>query len=156
MRKAYILLLSILTLVPLMANEACSDALISEIAGDLEGFNYLRDYKVMMKKVKKNKLAPKASYSIILNKGMVYRFLVNEADELPGDMKFELYSAQEGLMATNYNGDKDTYYGGVEFNCKLTAAYTVSMSFSEGQEGCGVVVIGFKKDKKYSYLDMYK
>lgn len=137
------------------AGAQCSDDLMSEVAASLEGYNYLKDYKVMMKKAKKNQLPPKASYSIILNKGTKYRFLINDSDELLGQLKFELYTPQDGLVLTNYDGINNKYYGGVEYQCNATTMYTVNISFSNGEEGCGVVIVGFKEKKTNSYDTIY-
>ena len=134
----------------------CDDNLISEVAQNLEGYNFLKDYKVMMKKGKKNQLPPKASYTVILNKGTKYRFLINDAEELPGQLKFELLHPREGMMLTNFDGINNKYYGGVEFVCSATGMYTVAVSFSEGMEGCGVVIVGFKESKNNSYDSIYR
>ena len=129
----------------------CDDNLITEVAGNLDKYNYLKDYKVWIPKAKKNKLPTIASYNLILNKGKKYRFLINDAEEFKGRLKFEMYAEGKGMVLTNYDGVTDTYYAGVEFNCTATAMYTISISFSEGEEGCGVVIVGFLDPNKGKY-----
>lgn len=129
----------------------CDDKLISDVAGGLDKYNYLKDYKVWLPKTKKGKLPATVSYNLILNKGKKYRFLINQSSALPGKLKFEMYAEGKGLVLTNYDGVSNTYYGGVEFNCTATAMYTIAISFSEGEEGCGVIIIGFEDPKKGKY-----
>lgn len=155
MKNTVYILLFISMFVAHRGSAQCSDELISEVAANMEGFNYLKDYKVMMKKAKKNQLPPKAGYTIILNKGTKYRFLINYAEDLPGQMKFELYNQAEGLVLTNYDGVNNKYYKGVEYVCNSTTMYNISVSFSGGEEGCGVVIVGFKEKKTNSYENNY-
>jgi len=135
----------------------CDDGLIAEVADALGNFNYMKDYKVRMEKMKKkNKMPPQISYSIILNEGKKYRFIINYAEDLPGKLKFEMFGQRSGIVLTNYDGLSNKYYNGVEFQCKATAMYTVSLSFSDGQEGCGVVIVGFDEVKKNKYHSYFK
>jgi len=133
----------------------CDDKLISDVADGLDKYNYLKDYKVWLPKTKKNKLPATVSYNLILNKGKKYRFLINQADALPGKLKFEMYAEGKGMVLTNFDGLSAMYYGGVEFQCQATSMYTITISFSEGEEGCGVVIVGFEDPKKGKYDNYY-
>ena len=155
-RMMIILMAASFSLAGFNSYAQCDDQLIAEVADALGEYNYLKDYKVWMPKAKKkNKLPPQVAYNIILNKGKKYRFLINYSEELPGELKFEMFHAKGGMVLTNYDGLSREYYNGVEFVCKATAMYTISVSFSDGQEGCGVVIVGFEEQKKNQYNEYF-
>ena len=81
----------------------CNDELLEEPAALLEKFTYLRDFKIRMKKAKKNQLAPTAAYSVILNKGTKYRFITNSDASQDGQVIMELFDRKVEPSSSEYH-----------------------------------------------------
>ena len=122
----------------------CDDTLLDEPADKLGKFVYLRDFKARLKKGKKGKLAPQLTYSVILNKGTAYRFIMNSADGFNGTIVMDLFD-RRGKLISSYNSSADKHYEVIDMLCKQTGVHQIALSFTEGQEGCGVVVLGFQQ-----------
>ena len=148
-----LLLVGILTCSSQLASAQCNDQLIGISAELLNDFTYIKDIKVRMPKAKRNKMAPSNKYSVILSKGMKYRFVGTNAEEFDGKLIFKIFNQQNVLVLTNYNQQTEKIYDVVDFTCQSSGQYYVEVSFQDGQEGCAVCVIGFRRKK--SSLEQY-
>ena len=81
---------------------------------------------------------------MILNKGTAYRFIMNDADGFKGKIVMDLFD-RRGKLISSYNTSSDKHYEVIDMLCKQTGVHQIAISFTEGQEGCGVVVLGFQQ-----------
>ncbi|HBF87207.1 MAG TPA: hypothetical protein DDX39_01095 [Bacteroidales bacterium] len=107
-----------------------------------EGATYIKDFKVRLKKAKKNENPPVAKYSVVLNKNTVYRFSVCSATEFEGKAIIQLYD-KESMLGSNYNMATGKEYPSFDFYCKKSGIYDVFMSFKGGAEGCAAGILSF-------------
>lgn len=145
------LLTTIFTAVCLFATGSsfgqCNDQLV-DIALEAidqkpsDKFTYLKDFKVRLKKSKKNK-PEAAKYTVILSKGTLYRFTTANAKEYPGNLIWTLYDTN-GLVMTNYVVSSNKVYATVDMTCKKSGRYYLTYTFEDGKEGCGVGLLSFK------------
>lgn len=156
MNFRFLILLALLAWLPTRyASGQCNDQLIGVSAELLDDFTYIKDIKVRMKKSKKGKLPFSHKYSVILNKGMKYRFISANAEEFDGQLVFKIYNTQNVMIMTNYSQSTGKVYEVVDYTCKASGQYYVEVSFLDGKEGCAVCVLGFKRKKSEydQYLD---
>jgi hypothetical protein len=126
----------------------CNDQLLASGAELLEKYTYLKDFRVRLKKGKKNEI-PEIRQSIILSKGTKYRLVSADAEEFPGKLIVSLFNSS-GLVASNYDPGSKKFFSGIDFTCKQSGLYYVVMSFEDGKEGCGVAVLGFENASDYT------
>jgi hypothetical protein len=147
---SYIAAILLLSCISLNANAQCNDQLLNvaiEAAGD---FTYLKDFKVKMKKAKRNSPAPTMKYTVMLSKGNKYKLVGASAQDYDGKIVFELYD-QRGKIGSSYNHTTRKHYKEVEFICKKSGAYYVLVYFQDGYEGCGVAMLSFLNRNKFDY-----
>jgi hypothetical protein len=120
----------------------CNDQLLSVCALDNGGATYIKDFKVRLKKGKKNQPAPVAKYQVALSKNTNYRFNACNATEFPGEAIIQLYDSDQ-LIGSTYNMTTGKNYKGFDFYCKKSGVYNVFISFKEGEEGCAVGILSF-------------
>lgn len=123
----------------------CNDQLLVAASEKLETFTYVKDFKVKLKEVKTKKDPENVTYTVILNKDMKYRFIVEDAKDFPGRMIFELYG-ERGKIMSSYNPDTQKHYAILEYNCTKTSIHYINIGFQDKKEGCGVLIYSFKKN----------
>jgi hypothetical protein len=126
----------------------CNDQLLSKSVVLLGEYTYLKDFRTKLKKARKNDPIPTAKYSVVLSKGTSYRIVTNNATEFPGKIILELYS-QQGPIASNFDKDTNKFYETLDFTCKKSGLYYVVLSFLDGEEGCGLGLLGFDNKNEY-------
>ena len=137
-------------LIPLFAINThifaqCGDELVDICVSKLgTSCTYLKEFKIKLKKAKKNEPAPVARFAVVLNKGTHYRFSVCNAEEFEGKAVIQLYDTSR-LLGSSYNMATGKLYDGFVFVCKKTSAYHLFFSFKEGKEGCAVGILSMVK-----------
>jgi hypothetical protein len=125
------------------AKSQCNDQLVGDASKKIGDFYYVKDFKIKFKKAKKNK-EKKVLHSLILNRNTTYLFILGDAKEYGGRIMFEMFG-DKGKLLSNYNKKSMRYYDKLQFICESTDMYQITLSFSEGQEGCGVLVFASKQ-----------
>jgi len=120
----------------------CNDQLIDLCMEQQASFTYLKDFKVRLKKSKKNS-AQVAKYSVMLTKGTKYRFTTANASEYESNVVFTLYD-ENGMLLTNHQPGSDKVYEVVDITCKKSGRYYVTFHFKDGKEGCAAAILGFE------------
>ncbi len=124
----------------------CNDQLIDTALTKIESFTYLKDFKVRLKKAKKN--SPQAArYTVILSKDTKYRFTTTNAKEYPGELIWTLYDSN-GVVMSNFVASKSKAYSVVDMTCKKSGRYYLTYSFLGGASGCGVGLLSFRNKTK--------
>jgi len=144
----HLLLAIVLTAFTYNANAQCNDKLLEKGAELLEKYTYLKDVRVRLKKAKKNEVAEQRA-SVILSKGTKYRIVGAEAKEFDGKLIVSLFNSS-GLVASNYDPASKKFFSGIDFTCKQSGLYYIICSFEDGQEGCGIAVLGFENASEYT------
>ncbi|MGY6560521.1 MAG: hypothetical protein ACXITV_00280 [Luteibaculaceae bacterium] len=129
-------------------NAQCNDQLLATGAELLEKYTYLKDFRVRLKKSKKNEIAEQR-FSVILSKGTKYRVVAAQAKEFPGNLIVSIFNSN-GLVASNYDPSSKRFFSGIDFTCNQSGLYYVVLSFEDGNEGCGVAVLGFENASNYT------
>jgi hypothetical protein len=125
----------------------CNDKLIEIAAARLEGYNYSKDFKVRLKKAKKGEQAPSHRITVILNRGFRYKIFTTSAKEFNNKLVADLYN-NEVKIASTWNKDSGKHYEAIEFECAKTGAYFLTLYFDDGQEGCGVAILGVESEEQ--------
>lgn len=133
----------------------CNDELLARASEGLNGYLYMKDLKVYLKKTKKGRTPMSAKYSLVLNKGTKYRLVSSNAKEYDGKLVYKLFGPSGTMVLTNYNEETGALYDVVDYTCRSSGLYYVVVSFTEGHEGCAVCLLGFqeKKSEYEKYLE---
>lgn len=142
MKKYIVLTIALSFVLSIGAFAQCNDELVNMCALDVGDATYLKDFKIRLKKGKKNKPAPVARFSVVLNKGTHYRLSVCDAQEFEGEVILQLYD-NDKLLGSTYNVATGKSYKQFDFVCKKSAVYHLFYSFKEGEEGCSVGILSF-------------
>jgi hypothetical protein len=140
--KTYIIIIAVLIAGINLVSAQCNEELLNVCAMDNGGATYIKDFKVKLKKGKKNQPAPVAKYQVALSKNTNYRFNACNANEFPGEAVIQLYDFDQ-MIGSTYNMSTGKNYKGFDFYCKKSGVYNVFISFKEGEEGCAVGILSF-------------
>lgn len=141
--KRFLFLIGV-TLSSLPMSAQCNDQLIAVANQKLDSYVYVRDFKIELKEAKKKKDKKSFTYTVILNKEIKYRFILEDAKEFEGRLVFELIGSK-GKIMSSYNEKTKKHYKVLEYSCKRSGVHYINLGFSETKEGCGVLVYSFKK-----------
>ena len=108
----------------------------------------MKDYRVYLKKKKKNDPIEMAFFPLTMNRGEKYRFYGLQSSALKGKLVITIYNnmKRENQMATTFNATTQTRYESLEFVCHSTGNFCLAFYFQDGEEGCGVGISSFKKE----------
>jgi len=105
---------------------------------------YLKDYVVKLPKAVSKDKVPVAKHTLVLVKNTHYRFTVCNSEKYPGKGIIKIYDTK-GMIASNYDEQKDKIYNSIDFICKKTGPYTVFISFKDGEQGMAVSILSYVK-----------
>jgi len=105
---------------------------------------YLKDYVVKLPKATSKDRVPVAKHTLVLVKNTHYRFTICNSEKYPGKGIIKIYDTK-GLIASNYDPQKDKIYNSIDFICKKTGPYTVFISFKDGEQGMAVGILSYVK-----------
>jgi hypothetical protein len=141
MRRTFTIIAFVFILLqnPFAAWAQCDQAFIDKCASNSE-VKYIKHFRIRFTESKADVGQSEGQFSIMLNKGNHYRFLVCNDDTKPGHTIIEL-SNDFSNFGGNYNGQEDKEYSAFDFLCTKTGPYYLKMKFKDGREGCGVCVV---------------
>lgn len=143
MRKALALLVIALSLT--VGNAfAQSDELVNTCALNIGSATYMKDFKVKLQQ-SSVKPAPSSKFSILMNKGTIYKLNACNADGYEGKAIVDLFDGPKKLISNlQPEGEvKDA----VGFFCQKSGVYKIDVSFKDGKEGAAVVIVSFMQKK---------
>ena len=117
-----------------------SDGLYAEAVLKLKKYTLIEEYPFYIKKKKKSGPIEFKKQIITLNNGVKYKFFTVKNPEYDGQPILSIYNneKQEFLLGSTYNASMKKFYNEIEFECKSTGNYCLSLSFHDGQEGCAI------------------
>ncbi len=119
----------------------CNEQLVHECALTVgDNATYMKDFRVKLKRGRRGKPAPVARFSVVLNKGVQYRFNLCKAVEFEGEPVLQLYDTNR-LLGSTIDITTGDEYKSFDFICQKSAIYQVFISFKEGKEGCAVGIL---------------
>ncbi len=121
------------------ASAQCDQAFIDQCASNSE-VKYIKHFRIRFADCKDLKTRSEGQFSMMLNKGNHYRFLVCNDASKPGSTIIELTS-DFANFGGNYNAAEDKEYKAFDFVCSKTGPYYLKLFFKNGEEGCGVCVV---------------
>lgn len=143
MRKAIALLVVALSFLSISAFSQ-SDELVNTCALNIGNATYMKDFKVKLQQ-SSVKPPPSSKFSILMNKGTIYKLNTCNADGYPGKAIVELYDGAKKITA-NLQPD-GTIKDAVGFFCQKSGVYKIQVYFKDGQEGAAVVILSFMQKK---------
>lgn len=122
--------------------ECDRQALLDIATTKIKKFVLIKDYPFSFKKKKKNDPIEYSKQTVMLNRGITYRFYAVKNEEFEGVPIVYIYNneKQEFLLGSTYNTALNKFYDEIKFECKSTGNYCLSFCFQDGLEGCGLGV----------------
>lgn len=136
----YIIAVMILFSPTLIYSDCESESFLDDCASSLAPFTFLKAYKIPNDPSK----TLGEQYSYVFSKGTTYKLSVCSDKSAKGQMVFNLYDRNKKLIASTYDKKTKKHFPAVSYDCTATGVYYLSFSF-EGDDGCGVGILGFKK-----------
>jgi hypothetical protein len=129
----------------------CGEELLKQALKEMGDGQYMKDFKVELKKEKKDMKTGYVKFSVVLNSRSQYKF--NVVDGLSNSEKaiMQLYSGEK-LLVSNFVSGK--HYNSCQFICGKTGVYNLVFSYKGGEEGCSSAVLSLVK--QFSEAEMKK
>lgn len=128
-------------LIPHLLHAQCdSDAFLDNCASKLDSYTFIKAFNTSMKKT------DVTEYSYVFSKGSTY-IIIGCDQEIDGSrMIVNLYDRNRKIIASTYNKKTKTFYPDLVYPCSATGVYYMEVTFEGSKGGCGVCLLGFKKD----------
>jgi hypothetical protein len=141
MKKIRNLIFIVALMIPQYLYSQCdSDAFLDNCASKLDSYTFVKAFNTTMKKT------DVTEYSYVFSKGSTY-IIVGCDQEIDGSrMIVNLYDRNHKIIASTYNKQKKTFYPDLVYPCSATGVYYMEVTFQGKDGGCGVCLLGFKKD----------
>jgi len=107
------------------------------IAGDA---TYLKDFEIKLEEVKTGEEPPRAVYSILLTKNMMYKFSICNSSDFSGKAIVNLYDNNR-ILGTSYQVATGKYYPSFNFKCSKTGVYHIIIKFKDGEKGLALTLL---------------
>ena len=141
----YLLIMIGISTFSLSSLAQCNDQLLTLASEKLTNYNYVKDFKIKMKKGKKDAPIPSQRSTVILNSGARYKIYTVSAKDYDGKLIADFFS-QEGIIASTYGQESHKHYESIEFECRKTGVYYISLYFEDAKEGCGICILAIEDD----------
>ncbi len=138
--RSFLLSIIALFIIGTIQTQAQTDELVNTCALDIGNATYLKDFKVKLQQ-SNVKPAPSAKFSVVLNKGTVYKINVCNAQGYEGKAVVKLME-NNTLLGTNQKTD-GSFLDALGFACQKTGVYQIQISFDDGKEGAAVAILSF-------------
>ncbi|MCK4661841.1 MAG: hypothetical protein KAT68_03165 [Bacteroidales bacterium] len=119
---------------------AQSDELVNVCALNIGNATYLKDFKVKLQQ-SNVKPSPSVKFSVVLNKGTIYKINVCEAEGYEGKAVIKLYDGGS-MLGTNKRAD-GSLLSAIGAQINKTGVYQIAISFKDGKEGAAVAILSF-------------
>ncbi|MBI9067117.1 MAG: hypothetical protein JEZ09_07480 [Salinivirgaceae bacterium] len=123
----------------------CDQAFIDNCSTSSGSVKYIKHFRIRFEEAKSEKKRSEGQFSIMLNKGNHYRFLVCNDASKPGSTIIELAN-DFSKYGGNFNAEANKEYKAFDFICTKTGPYYLKMFFKDGKAGCGVCVLSLVMD----------
>jgi len=136
----FFLLLIAYCLLPASSLAQCdNEAFLDKCAAKLQGYTFLKAYKIKAKDSKKGKAI---EYSYVFSKNTNY-YIVICSNGSNSNMIVNLYNKDRQLLATSFDKRTQKHYPALAYRCTSTGVCYLSFGF-DSKDGCGVSVLGFE------------
>ena len=123
-------------------NAQCGEDLLKQALKEMGDGQYIKDFKVELKKENKDATTGYVKFSIILNSRSQYMFNVVNSPMNSENVIMQLYDGEK-LLATNFF--KGKLYNSCQVIIGKTKVYSLVFSFKGGEEGCASAVLSLVK-----------
>lgn len=151
--KTLLIIISLLFAFVGSAFSQCGDVLVDSAIVEC-GSNtiYMREFKVRFNEGTINTPVPAKKYSVLLNEGVIYRFVVRNAQEFEGEVILQLRNKNE-VLGSSFDVVNNIDNQSFDYTCEKTGRYQIVMSFKEGRKGCAAGVMAMVLKDTSSQLD---
>jgi hypothetical protein len=140
-QKIIIAILFSLFLFNLNSYAQCGNELKREAYAKIKGGTYLKDFRIRFDEESSKKNPDSEEFTIMLYKGVRYRFVLKNDKSKEGEAIIKLYDDFK-IYASSYDEASATHHNIFEFFCQKTQAYYVSGHFLDGKKGCAIIMLG--------------
>ncbi len=149
MKKIFVLAILLVSVFSVASYAQCGDELLKTALKDMGDAQYMKDFNIELKQVKKDTKTGFVKFSIILNSRSHYKFNTADAVGNPERVIMQLYDGEK-MLISNFEGGK--MYSSIEYICRKSKVYNLVFSYKGGVEGCSKAVMSLVK--QYSAGEM--
>ena len=103
---------------------------------------YLKDFVVKLEGLKPNERPPLFRTTLVLRKGVIYRFSLCNIDNSQGESVLRLYD-ETSMLASTFYPDTGKEYSSINFACQKSGVYTVMINFKDGKPGEAIGIMSY-------------
>jgi hypothetical protein len=115
----------------------------------------VRDFKVTLKEGNKRNPSPTSKFSVLMQKGLTYRFIISKDKSSLVDPILQLMDRNE-ILETTFDSKNNRNLEHFEYQCSRTGTYKVFISINESRAGCGIGLMAMVTDSAYYAQGNYK
>jgi hypothetical protein len=103
---------------------------------------YLKDFIVKLEGIQPNEKPPLFRTTLVLRKGVIYRFSLCNLDSSAGEAVLRVYD-EANMLASTFYPETGKEYKSINFACQKSGVYTVMISFKEGKPGEAIGIMSY-------------
>lgn len=103
---------------------------------------YLKDFIVKLDGIKPNERPPVFRTTLVLRKGVIYRFSLCNMETSAGESVLRLYD-ESNMLASTFYPETGKEYKSINFACQKSGVYTVMISFKDGKPGEAIGIMSY-------------
>jgi hypothetical protein len=134
-----VLLLFLLILTPAVKSQCNTETLMNNCASGLDEFVFIKSFPIECK------TDQKSGFQYVLSTGIHYKIVVCDEQAAGSKMVVNLLDRNKKLIASNYLKASKKIFPVVNYVCPATGVYYVEAYFEGDKKGCGINILGFKK-----------
>ncbi len=132
---------------PVTVFSQCGGELFNACHAKIDSENLVRSYPVQFPQRQNGQTLPVVKHNMMLQSGNTYRIYTCSAEEYPGKVIASLHHADK-LIGSTYVIDKNKHLPYIEFECKATGVYNLTLYFENGEKGCAIGILAAKKQEQ--------
>ena len=143
--KKFIVILSLLLIIPMLLCGQTTDPLTSKCALSAGvGSTFLKDFRVQLPKVA---TPPELRIKQVfpMSKNMKYRFTLCNSENSEGQLIMKIKDDQGKLILSTYDTKSGKTFSSVDFSCNKSGTYQFYFDFRDFQKGLGVGIVSLLK-----------
>ena len=148
MKKILWLIITIMINYSTVFSQCGEDTYMEVMAKAGKNVVLVRDFKVHMRPGNKRNPSPTIKYSVLMQKGLSYRFNI-EGDKHSITQPVMQLSDRNNELGSTFDYTKGTNVGTFTYSCPRTGNYQVLISMRDGKAGCAVGLMSMLIDSAF-------
>lgn len=116
------------------------ESLFEKNITNLQPYTFIKKFDIEI-----NKRENKIEYSYVFSRDSEYKIIVCDLNNEGKKMIINFYDRNHKLVMSNFVKSSKKQFPSISYKCSATGVYYMEAFFEDGNTGCGVNILGFKK-----------